>query len=269
MISEKEIWKEYPLNLEFEGYYRVEVSNKGRLKTFSSMHPDGFLVKGSMQQGFLCLRANLKKERKPKDVEKLNALQIEIDAVNDLIRENKANVQLAEEVAELRQQRDELVQKRKKLNHSINKKRNINYCLLFHKAVAELFLPENTRPEAKFVIHKDYDKLNNHYSNLEWATQEEMNERFKKHPKVILREFKKQFLNDYKPNVRATKLSEEDVLVIKTKLKKGYTLRKLAKQFGVSDMQIHRIKTEENWSHVKLLEEVIQSEKDKVNKLGN
>lgn len=267
MFTEKEIWKEYPLNLEFEGYYRVEVSNKGRVKTFSSMHPDGFLVKGSMQQGFLCLRANLKKARTPKDVEKLNEIQTKIDDLNEDIRQNKNAVELAEKVSEMRQNRDALVQKRKKLNHAINKKRNINYCLLFHKAVAELFLEPNERPEAKFVIHKDYDKLNNHFNNLQWATQEEVNERYKKHPKVILREFKKQFLDDYKPNVRATKLSEEDVLVIKTKLKKGYTLRKLAKQFGVSDMQIHRIKTEENWSHVKLLEEVIKSEKTK--KIGN
>jgi hypothetical protein len=33
--------------------------------------------------------------------------------------------------------------------------------------------------------------------------------------------------------------------------KKQPTLKALAKQFKVSDMQIHRIKTGENWSHVR------------------
>lgn len=267
MKTEKEIWKEYPLDFEFEGQYRIEVSNLGRLKTYSSLYPDGYLVKGSMQQGFLCLRANLKKKRAPKDVEKISALQESIDALNQTIKSKAGHQEFIEEVKALREQRDELIQKRKKLNHKINKKRSIYMCILFHKAVAQLFLPPNTNPEAKFVIHKDYDKLNNRADNLAWATQEEVNERYYKHPKVILREFKKQFLGeDYKPRVNANKLTEADVLTIKTRLKKGYTLRKLAKQFGVSDMQIHRIKTEENWAHVKLLEDVIEETKNKEKK---
>jgi uncharacterized protein YjcR len=41
--------------------------------------------------------------------------------------------------------------------------------------------------------------------------------------------------------------------MIKRKLLNGKTrLKMIAKQFGVSDMQIHRIKTGENWSHVKI-----------------
>ena len=47
-----------------------------------------------------------------------------------------------------------------------------------------------------------------------------------------------------------------DVLHIKEKLNKGATLRQLAKQFGVSDMQIYRIKSGENWSSVKTVREL-------------
>ena len=54
-----------------------------------------------------------------------------------------------------------------------------------------------------------------------------------------------------------TNLEENDVLFIKSKLgKKGVTMKKLAHQFGVSEMQIHRIKTGENWSHVKTVSEL-------------
>jgi hypothetical protein len=51
------------------------------------------------------------------------------------------------------------------------------------------------------------------------------------------------------PKLNATKVRQ-----IKRSLnsKKQPTLKALAKQFKVSDMQIHRIKTGENWSHVKI-----------------
>jgi len=42
------------------------------------------------------------------------------------------------------------------------------------------------------------------------------------------------------------------VKVIKQMLKEKKTLKAIAKKFNVSDMQIHRIKTKENWAHVKI-----------------
>lgn len=43
-------------------------------------------------------------------------------------------------------------------------------------------------------------------------------------------------------------LQPKDVIIIKGLINEGYALRKIAKKFGVCEMQINRIKTGENWS---------------------
>lgn len=251
-LKNQEIWKEFPLNIEFEGNYRIEVSNLGNLRTYNSHFPEGNEVKGSIQNGYKCLRFTLFKERSVSDIAKLQIIQNKIDELNEQIKSKHPK---DEELVILREARDLLIQKRKKKNEQINKKRAIYLCLLFHKAVAQLFLEAPTDPEYKFVIHKDFDKENNHADNLAWATRDMLSERHNMHPKVVLRAFNKQF-NDGKPVIPNSKLTEMEVLQIKLRLKKGQTLKQIAKHFGVSDMQIHRIKSGENWSHVKLLEEL-------------
>lgn len=47
------------------------------------------------------------------------------------------------------------------------------------------------------------------------------------------------------------KLSINDVKVIKKKIKEGIPLKHIGKEFGVSEMQINRIKTGENWGNGK------------------
>ncbi len=43
--------------------------------------------------------------------------------------------------------------------------------IYIHKLVAEVFIPNPTN--RKFVIHRDYNKLNNFYLNLRWASKSE------------------------------------------------------------------------------------------------
>jgi HNH endonuclease/NUMOD4 motif len=117
------------------------------------------------------------------------------------------------------------------------------YAVLIHRLAAKYFLPKPTGKQ-KFIIHLDYNKENNHYKNLKWATQEEVTKHAKKNPAVI--KAKKDRLKNI-GNGYNTKLNEVKVKQIRSSLKQGKTLKQLAVKYKVSDMQIYRIKTGENW----------------------
>jgi hypothetical protein len=72
-----------------------------------------------------------------------------------------------------------LVNGYKALNVRINNGDTISKYI--HKIVAEFFV-KKTHKYQTYVIHKDHNKLNNHYENLIWATREELDEHNKKNP---------------------------------------------------------------------------------------
>lgn len=120
--------------------------------------------------------------------------------------------------------------------------------VLIHRVVAELFLEKPSRRH-KYVIHIDHNKLNNEAQNLRWATKKEKEQHQAQSP-LVKEEYSKRKLRVGKGH----KLNEDVVKEIKKMLSSDPlpTLRKVAEHFGVSDMQIHRIKTGENWAHVKV-----------------
>tara|TARA_B110000046_G_C13010977_1_gene406662 strand:+ start:275 stop:826 length:552 start_codon:yes stop_codon:yes gene_type:complete len=125
------------------------------------------------------------------------------------------------------------------LKQEINKKTTSRYV---HKIVAQHFL-EKENEEQFYVIHLDYDKNNNHVQNLKWTSKREKELHQFNNPTwdVI-------FKNRKKGNA---KLTEGKVKIIKRQLKNNRTrITMIAKRFGVSDMQIHRIKSGENWGDV-------------------
>ncbi|WP_394993209.1 NUMOD4 domain-containing protein [Emticicia sp.] len=108
-----------------------------------------------------------------------------------------------------------------------------------HNLVAGQFL-EKTDPDQKRVLHIDYDKTNNFASNLKWATLDEALAHLKADP-------------SFKPRTKGLKLNVDRVRLIKKKLAEGKTKQTiLAKQFGLSEMAIYRIKTGKNWADVKI-----------------
>lgn len=125
------------------------------------------------------------------------------------------------------------------------RKRKDNRCSYYytHKAVAEVFLSK--RADQIYVIHLDFDKLNNHISNLKWANKTAMHLHHKKNPKKLERFGKRTY----------SKLTEGRVRLIKKKLfdpNRKTRMKMIAKQFGISEMQLYRIKTGENWGSVKI-----------------
>jgi HNH endonuclease len=111
---------------------------------------------------------------------------------------------------------------------------------LIHRLVAECFLPK-PRKDQIFVIHKDRDNNNNHPSNLKWVTKAE-------HLQHAMRG--DSWNSDAKR--RQYKLTEDRVRLIRRKIEEGKTrMKMIAKQFGVTDMQLYRIKSGENWGWVK------------------
>jgi hypothetical protein len=118
-----------------------------------------------------------------------------------------------------------------------NNKRTTKY---IHKLVAECFIPKDNEKQ-EHVIHLDFNKTNNHISNLKWVTKETM--------------FAHQKINpNYKRGaINYSKLSETDVIRLKKKLARGKNkLYKLAKEFGITHTQLNRIRKGENWGHVKI-----------------
>jgi hypothetical protein len=81
-------------------------------------------------------------------------------------------------------------------------------------------------------------KDDNFYKNLKWVTHDE--------------KFQHATLNPNRKRIGNQKLKESQVRQIKKKLQSGKsTLKMIANQFGITDMQVHRIKTGENWAHIK------------------
>jgi hypothetical protein len=120
-----------------------------------------------------------------------------------------------------------------------------NMTLFIHRLVAEAFVPQKSSKHS-FVIHVNYDKENNAGKNLRWATKEEMEKHQQKSPAVLAY----RSINRKKGH----KLTDNTVKKIKQMIadkKRKMTMKEIAGHFDISEMQLYRIKSGENWGHVK------------------
>lgn len=129
-----------------------------------------------------------------------------------------------------------------------------------HKLVAEYFL-EKAGSDQQFVIHLDYNKNNNFVENLAWANKKEMFDHQQGNPSVIKGRKKMKS----KPSCEGAKLTDTQVMLLKKRISdpgRKTRLKIIARQFGISEIQLHRIKRGENWGHVEI-EDQEESLKDK------
>jgi hypothetical protein len=119
-----------------------------------------------------------------------------------------------------------------------------------YKLVAEAFLPKEFE-EQTFVLHLDYVRDNDLVRNLKWATRQEMLAHSNKSPAVLAARAK--FVAEKAGSKATSKLNSTQVMRIKKMLARpDLKTRKsiIAKQFGITTMQLRRIETGENWGYV-------------------
>lgn len=115
-----------------------------------------------------------------------------------------------------------------------------NYSI--HILVAKCFVPNPDSILYRYVNHKDGNKLNNNYLNLEWCTASENS----------IHAFDNSLRVSKKgEGVGTSKLKNDDVLNIFNS-KKSYS--KLSKEFGISIGTISMIKNRKIWKHILPLE---------------
>ena len=124
----------------------------------------------------------------------------------------------------------------------------------FFKIVAEYFLTK-TSDDQIYVLHLNRNRANDHVDNLQWATKAEMWEHSKKSPFVIEAWKKRNEKQKAKRLHQGNKLTSTQVMLLKKKLldpNRKTRLKILARQFGVTEMTLQRIRTGENWGHIKV-----------------
>jgi hypothetical protein len=122
-----------------------------------------------------------------------------------------------------------------------------NGTLYVHREVARIFSKKSSFRH-KYVIHINYNKLDNAAKNLKWVTLEEMIQHQQKSPAKVA--YKKIQAN----RTSGLKLSVSQVRSIKKTLfskNRHTTIKKIAEKYGVSEMTLYRIKSGENWKRVK------------------
>lgn len=118
--------------------------------------------------------------------------------------------------------------------------------LYLHREMARLFLKRKSAAH-KYVIHKNHNKLDNNIKNLQWVTLEQMITHQQGSPAKIA--YKEKQAN----STEGLKLNATQVKKIKNILhskKRNITIRQLAKNYGVSEMTMYRIKSGENWGRI-------------------
>lgn len=118
--------------------------------------------------------------------------------------------------------------------------------LYVHREMARVFM-KKPAPPWKYVIHRNHNKLDNNIRNLKWANMEQMIAHQQKSPAKIA--YKEKQAN----KTEGLKLTAGQVRKIKTVLankNRIITIKKLAENYGVSEMTIYRIKSGENWARI-------------------
>jgi hypothetical protein len=136
-------------------------------------------------------------------------------------------------------------------NYRFNTRQNgKNRAIFISREVARAYLKKPS-PKHTFIIHKDHNYLNNHVDNLKWVLAPEHRQHTTFSPNAILARQRKAITK----SLHARVFNEKSIKTLKKMIwdpKRKLSYRQLAEKFGVSEMQIYRIKTGQFWYHVRV-----------------
>jgi hypothetical protein len=251
-----EIWKAYTYSGNFVKNLELEVSNYGNIRSPRSKSQNKNL-KSSLTNGYASIRFKLMHPRNKKVQEKIDAYKIEIQTLTKHLLFLQNNIYISDngnkQILEIKNQLEETKIAYSKYFKKKELERTHNYTVLVHRLVAMCFIPKKNEAQ-QFVAHLDHDKTNNHFMNLAWMTQEEIQIHNLRNPNVI--EGQKKSATRIKERITPThhKLTSTKVMLIKRRIADGIPLRNLSKAFKVSETQLLRIKRGENWKHIKIVQ---------------
>ena len=237
-------------NYEFNYGIRLDISNFGRLKTFTKL-PEGNIIAGSMINGYRVIRFKLLKSRDEKAQQQFNYFLQQITSLKKQLRLLTAAGENETKINDTTLLLTNIKNNFAKANSKDLKERTTHYQSLVHRLVAEYFL-QKPKEGQQVVAHVDHNKLNNRSNNLKWMTLAENYEHQKNSPLVI--KDKKERKETRKEFSKASKLTAIRVMYLKKLLNQGKTVKQLARTFKVTDTQIIRIKRGENWAEIKAAE---------------
>lgn len=234
----KEIWKPIEFDFDYVDQTRYEISNMGKVRSFNRLS-NGKILTGSLTEGYNIFRFKFHKAKTEKFIETTANIKYELAELKKKFKEEPSHL-LEKEISKTTAHLSKILKKNLK-------QRCINKHFLVHRMVAAYFVPR-ANEEQTIVAHLDYNKQNNKSSNLKWMTPEENAVHQQESPYVIA----EQKIRKTRVRKNGSKLEVTQVMLIKKQLKRGIPNRRIAKNFNVSEMQIHRIKTGENWSHIEV-----------------
>ncbi len=118
--------------------------------------------------------------------------------------------------------------------------------LYIHREMAKIFLKKPTTNH-KYVIHRNHKKLDNNIKNLRWATLEQMIAHQQGSPAKIAY---KEIQANRTEGLKLTATQVKKIKGILTSKSRNITIKKLAQNYGVSEMTMYRIKSGENWARI-------------------
>lgn len=261
MNLKNEKWKRVKLDFEYTNDVRIEISNFGRVRTFTKIE-DGRILKPVLINGYPIVRFKLFKARDKQMEKRIAFFKTQMSKLRkNVVPERQSVTQRKTRDADYFAKRkkvkeaDELLEVlyehyRKEFDADV-RARTIYYAPLVHRLVAEYFVKRESENHS-VVAHLDYAKQNNYFTNIKWMTKEENTLHQRNSPHVLAeKEIRKSGKKKRAASSKAFKLDRIKVAIIKKRIKEGKNEKDLAKRFGVTEMQINRIKRGENWGNVR------------------